>query len=116
MGLFKNDKVEDEMRDSLDKALRDMQHRQHEESRSVVPTRPARPQPITLSSPIDFVAYYLESLKYGDMIEVATEMHALALDDPPKTAEDFARLFHRWALSRKEKFLSQQGHYGEGGQ
>lgn len=74
----------------------------------VVRLRQVQPQQQQVQfHPIHSAAYFLEILKYGDMMEVATELHALKADNPLASPEDIAKLLHQWAVGKKEQFLSQ---------
>jgi hypothetical protein len=70
--------------------------------------RPRQQQPVPPTPPIFNAAYWLEFLKYGDMMEVATELHTLKGDNALSTPEDLAKLLWTWADSRKTMFVNQQ--------
>lgn len=65
-------------------------------------TQPAR-------SPLENVAAWLRSLRYEDMMQMSTEMHALKIDSPVETPEQLAKLLHAWAKATTEPTPQQAG-------
>ncbi len=53
-------------------------------------------------SPLENVAAWLRSLRYEDMMQMSTEMHALKIDTPVETPEQLAKLLHAWAKATTE--------------
>ncbi len=67
-------------------------------SREVVHMRPAAVQ----RSPLEHAACWLRSLRYEDMMQMATEMHAIKSSDGIETPEQLAKLLHSWAKATTE--------------
>ncbi len=68
------------------------------ERREVVQMRPAAVQ----RSPLEHAACWLRSLRYEDMMQMATEMHAIKSSDAIDTPEQVAKLLHSWAKATTE--------------
>ncbi len=68
------------------------------ERRDVVQMRPASVQ----RSPLEHAACWLRSLRYEDMMQMATEMHAIKSGDAIETPEQVAKLLHSWAKATTE--------------
>ncbi len=68
------------------------------ERREVVQMRPAAVQ----RSPLEHAACWLRSLRYEDMMQMATEMHAIKSSDAVDTPEQVAKLLHSWAKATTE--------------
>ncbi len=67
-------------------------------SRDVVQMRPAAVQ----RTPLEHAACWLRSLRYEDMMQMATEMHAIKSSDAIDTPEQVAKLLHSWAKATTE--------------
>ncbi len=68
------------------------------ERRDVVQMRPAEVQ----RTPLESVACWLRNLRYEDMMQMATEMHAIKSSDAIDTPEQVAKLLHSWAKATTE--------------
>lgn len=53
-------------------------------------------------TPLEHAACWLRSLRYEDMMQMATEMHGIKLDDLLETPEQLAKLLHAWAKATTE--------------
>jgi hypothetical protein len=62
-------------------------------NRQVVQMRPAASQRL----PLEHTACWMRSLRYEDMMQMATEMHAIKSSDSVDTPEQLAKLLHAWA-------------------
>lgn len=67
-------------------------------TRPVIQMRPTAVQ----RSPLEHAASWIRSLRYEDMMQMATEMHALKADDAIETPEQVAKLLHSWARATTE--------------
>lgn len=67
-------------------------------SRPVIQMRPAAVQRTAL----EHAASWVRSLRYEDMMQMATEMHGIKADDPIDTPEQLAKLLHSWAKATTE--------------
>jgi len=67
-------------------------------NRQVVQMRPAASQRL----PLEHTACWIRSLRYEDMMQMATEMHAIKSNDPIDTPEQLAKLVHSWAKATTE--------------
>ena len=65
---------------------------------AVVQMRPATNH----RSPLENTATWVRSLRYEDMMQMATEMHGIKADDKIDTPEQLAKLVHAWAKSTTE--------------
>ena len=65
---------------------------------AVVQMRPAASQRL----PLEHTACWIRSLRYEDMMQMATEMHAIKSNDPIDTPEQLAKLVHSWAKATTE--------------
>lgn len=65
---------------------------------AVVQMRPAQIQ----RTPLVNTACWLRSLRYEDMMQMATEMHAIKSSDSLDTPEALAKLVHAWAKATTE--------------
>lgn len=52
--------------------------------------------------PLENTAIWIRSLRYEDMMQMATEMHGIRASDPVDTPEQLARLVHAWAKATTE--------------
>lgn len=66
-----------------------------------IQTRPAVRQ--VQRPPLDHVAAWMRSLRYEDMMTMATELHGIRADDPADTPEKLAKLLHQWAKATTER-------------
>ncbi len=64
----------------------------------VVQMRPAASQ----RPPLEHTACWIRSLRYEDMMQMATEMHAIKSSDSLDTPEALAKLVHGWAKATTE--------------
>ncbi len=76
-------------RPSIVEALRATNH-------AVVQMRPAQAA-ASQRMPLEHTACWIRSLRYEDMMQMATEMHAIKSGDPMDTPEQLAKLVHAWA-------------------
>lgn len=53
-------------------------------------------------SPLEHAACWLRSLRYEDMMQMATEMHGIKAGDAIDTPEQLAKLLHAWAKATTE--------------
>lgn len=65
---------------------------------SVVQMRPVAQHRL----PLENTAIWIRSLRYEDMMQMATEMHGIRASDPVDTPEQLARLVHAWAKATTE--------------
>ena len=65
-----------------------------------VQTRPVVRQ--AQRSPLENVACWLRTLRYEDMMQLASEVHGIRGDDVPDTPEKMAKLLHAWAKATTE--------------
>ena len=59
--------------------------------------------------PLDHVAAWMRSLRYEDMMQMATEVHGIRADDPVDTPEKMAKLLHAWAKATTEREYTDAG-------
>lgn len=52
--------------------------------------------------PLEHTAIWMRSLRYEDMMQMATEMHAIKAGDAIDTPEQLAKLLHSWAKATTE--------------
>ncbi len=52
--------------------------------------------------PLENTAIWIRSLRYEDMMQMATEMHGIKASDPVDTPEQLAKLIHSWAKATTE--------------
>ncbi len=90
----------------LDKEFGDMAKRPsivealRETNRAVVQMRPSA---VTVKrAPLEETACWVRSLRYEDMMQMATEMHAIKSSDSIDTPEALAKLVHGWAKATTE--------------
>ena len=53
-------------------------------------------------TPLEHAACWLRSLRYEDMMQMATEMHGIKAGDAIETPEQLAKLLHAWAKATTE--------------
>ncbi len=82
----------------LNRDMAEILKRASVEHREVVQMRPAAVQ----RSPLEHAACWLRSLRYEDMMQMATEMHAIKSSDAIDTPEQVAKLLHSWAKATTE--------------
>ena len=75
-----------------------VQRIQASERHEVVQMRTAANQ----RSPLEHAACWLRSLRYEDMMQMATEMHGIKAGDAIDTPEQLAKLLHAWAKATTE--------------
>jgi hypothetical protein len=76
-----------------------VQRIQASERHEVVQMRAAQSQRTT---PLEHTAAWLRTLRYEDMMQLATEMHGIKAGDPIDTPEQLAKLLHSWAKATTE--------------
>lgn len=67
-------------------------------SRPVIQMRPTAVQ----RSPLEQAAGWIRSLRYEDMMQMASEMHGIRAGDQIDTPEQVAKLLHSWAKATTE--------------
>ncbi len=75
-----------------------VQRIQASERHEVVQMRAAANQ----RTPLEHAACWIRSLRYEDMMQMATEMHAIKSSDVIETPEQVAKLLHQWAKATTE--------------
>lgn len=65
---------------------------------AVVHMRPTATQRL----PLEHTACWIRSLRYEDMMQMATDMHGIKAGDPIDTPEQLAKLIHAWAKATTE--------------
>ncbi len=95
MSVFGNRDSDDDMSRDMGAILRAAER----PSGAVVQMRQAG---VSQRPPLENTAIWIRSLRYEDMMQMATEMHALKAGDPIDTPEQLAKLVHSWAKATTE--------------